>query len=128
MDGARPGRIAGVLALGCLLGACRSEADLAEESRREFQRELRAVVVADGIDQREAKRLADEYFGRHIGACGAVETPIDRGAYWEAPARFGYAAVPIDPLRIDKASGLVSWPGGPTVTAAELQGPPEPRD
>ena len=111
--------MAGALALAAwLAGACQFEE---AERRAEYERELAAVVVADGVDEHEAKRLADEYFWRHISGCGMVLALVDRGSYWEGPAAFGYAGVPIDPLRIDKASGDVSWPGGPTVTAAELQ-------
>jgi hypothetical protein len=100
-----------------LLGGCLSEL---EESRLEHAAALRSVELADGIDEREATILADEYFHTYVSGCGVIGRVLERESYWEAETYVGYAAAPGEPVRIDMLTGAVSRPSGPTVEAASL--------
>jgi hypothetical protein len=79
------------------------------------QQEAARVVVADGIDRSEAKRLATAYFYRFISGCGYVGTPQLHGAYWSARVFQGYGGTPAGFIYVDARTGETSKPGSPTI-------------
>ena len=50
-----------LLALSCVLTGC-ATLPTAEEYRRDLQARLRALVIEDGISEREANIIAESYF------------------------------------------------------------------
>ena len=71
-----------------------------------------SVVIsaqAADISAREARRLASTYMVRYITGCGGVTEPIAHGNVWEVPLRFGVAGTPRGAIRVDRATGVVSY-------------------
>jgi hypothetical protein len=106
------------LLLLLLLGGCLSTHPKASD-------DLASVVVEDGINQHEAGILAKRYFARFISGCGVVGDPIDHGDYFDCPTYIGVASVPGKPIRVDKTTVHISWPGGPDIyDLKDLRRPP----
>jgi hypothetical protein len=88
---------------------------------------LSGVVRADAPSQREeissdrAFELAAYYRLRYIGLCGAAGDPISHAKYWEVPIVVGVGAEPAGSIRVDRHTGIVSYPGHPTPTPKELE-------
>jgi hypothetical protein len=74
---------------------------------------LKAVTVADGISKSEAELIAECYFHQNVG-CGGFTRIRDGGGYWIVDGAFGYAAKPIQGFHIDKSSGKITSPIGPS--------------
>lgn len=108
-----------VLAASHLLGGCLFD-DGAKDWRHEYEAALRSVEPADGIDEREARLLAGEYFMTYISMCGVVGSVLPRDPCWEVTPHIGYVGAPAEPIRIDMRTGITSWTRGPTVTATSL--------
>jgi hypothetical protein len=79
----------------------------------EWREKLRTVTLADGISQSEAQIIGECYFARHVG-CGAFSGVHDGGDRWIVDGAVGYAAVPVQGFYIDKRSGKVVSPIGPS--------------
>ena len=76
---------------------------------------VEGVSLKLGVTQDQAGAMAQIYFGRYIAGCGGADTPVDHGESWEVTPRMGIAGVKSGkPIIIDKHSGQVSYPGGPT--------------
>lgn len=87
-----------------------------EERANKLKNAASKVVVADGINEKEAAVLAANYYWMYIGiGCGGSGPAIDKGDYWEIDVRVGYAATRIEPIRIEKNTGRISRAGGPTI-------------
>lgn len=70
-------------------------------------------VQAGDISARDAWRLASSYSLCVVGmGCGGVGTPILHGTSWEVPVLFGFAGTPHGSIRVNKASGFVSYSYG----------------
>jgi len=80
---------------------------------RELQAKLKAITVGDGISNSEAELIATCYFHQNVG-CGVFTVIRDGGEYWLVDGAFGYAAEPIVGFHIDKKSGKVTSPIGPS--------------
>ena len=92
-----------------------------EEAWRRFDAAASAFNVADGISRSEAELLGDAYFSWQLGACGAVDEPQDSDTEWRMPLRFGVAGTRLShPIRVDKATGVVSYAEGPAFQASAL--------
>jgi hypothetical protein len=76
---------------------------------------IAAVDPSDGFDLDEARSIASAYSGDFISGCGGADEPRLVKGIWEFPVRIGYAGKLVVPiLRIDAASGKISYRGGPT--------------
>jgi hypothetical protein len=76
---------------------------------------VEGVNVKVGVTQDQARAMAQIYFGRYIAGCGGADTPVDRGESWEVTPRMGITGAKSGkPIIIEKHSGHVSYPGGPT--------------
>lgn len=73
------------------------------------------IVVTDGIDELEAAILAEIYFFSYVSACGVVGQTSDHSSYWETDVYVGYAATKLEPIKINKKTGKMSWARGPTI-------------
>jgi len=74
----------------------------------------------DEISSDRAYELAALYRCRYISMCGAAGDPIRRSKYWEIPIVTGVGAEPAGRIRVDRRTGLVSYPGHPTATPKQL--------
>ena len=74
---------------------------------------LRNVTVADGTSKPEAEIIAKCYFHQHVG-CGNFTGIRDGGSFWIVDGAFGYAGQPIAGFHIEKRTGQVKSPIGPS--------------
>jgi hypothetical protein len=95
----------------CTLSACQQAAPRKETA--ELRQKLKTVTLADGISQSEAEVIGKSYFAKHVG-CGAFVGIQDAGDRWIVDAKFGYAGEPIKGFFIDKRSGKLTSPVGPS--------------
>lgn len=70
---------------------------------------LKTVEIADGINQSEAYIIAKAFFWSKISGCGFPDKPVSQNNFWVSKTRIGYAAVPGEPIFIDKNTGTISW-------------------
>ncbi|GAB2809725.1 hypothetical protein [Dyella kyungheensis] len=76
---------------------------------------VEGVNLKAGVTQDQAGAMAQIYFGRYIAGCGSADTLVDRGESWQVTPRIGIAGAKSgEPIIIDKHTGRVSHPGGPT--------------
>jgi len=103
------------LVLGSLLCGCQTGPTYDDE-RRLLQAQLKMVAVEDGISQQTADIIAQSYFLRFGPGCGMAANVTDGGGFWISNTYVGYAGVPtVEPIRVDKHSGRVTWSDGPTI-------------
>lgn len=83
---------------------------------------VEGVNLKVGVTQDQARAMAQIYFEHYIAGCGGADTPVDRGTSWEVTPKIGVAgAKSSKSIVIEKRSGHVSYPGGPTFrTPADL--------
>jgi len=79
----------------------------------ELRQKLKAVTLADGVSQSEAEIIGRSYFAKNVG-CGAFNGIQDGGDRWIVDGTFGVAAKPVKDFFIDKRSGKVTSPVGPS--------------
>ena len=76
---------------------------------------VEGVNLKVGVTQDQARAMAQIYFERYIAGCGGADTPVDRGTSWEVTPKIGVAGAKSGKsIIIEKRSGHVSYPGGPT--------------
>ena len=63
--------------------------------------------------RKEAERVAKEYFKLHVG-CGAYSGISESSGAWSVEGKFGFAGTPIEGFTIDKETGRISSPIGPS--------------
>ena len=74
---------------------------------------LNDIDVSDGIDAPEARIIADAYFKMHVG-CGFYEGISDSSQAWVVEGKYGYAGGPIRGFFINKKTGAITSPIGPS--------------
>ena len=74
---------------------------------------VRSVNMADGVSRDEADRIARAYFLVHVG-CGAYSGISESTGAWVVEGRFGYAGQPIRGFLINKRTGAIKSPVGPS--------------
>ena len=79
----------------------------------ELRQKLKAVTLSDGVSRAEAEIIAQSYFARNVG-CGAFTGIQDGGDCWIVDGKFGFAGELIKGFFIDKHSGKVTSPVGPS--------------
>jgi hypothetical protein len=101
--------------VGCLLlVGCRTNQDTTAKDAFD------SVNVADGVDAREAKVLAQIYFGRVYGGCGVISEAIDANSNWKFQTYVGIAGIERDPILVDKYGRKIMCAGGPTIEDMSL--------
>ncbi len=105
------------IAISLLLWGCSaSGTQTLSEQGRELRAELSGLSLEDGVDEREATVIAENYFRRHADtSCGSLGAVGTAGSAWVVPVFLGIAAVRADDIRIDKRTGRVSWARGPDI-------------
>ena len=106
----------GLLALFAVLlagTACRKESADAATQTAALRQQLKGVTITDGISKPEAEIIAKCYFDKHVG-CGAFLGIRDGGSNWIVDAKFGLAGKPVNGFHIDKNTGVVTSPIGPS--------------
>src|ERR1043166_2886328 len=78
-----------------------------------LRHKLRNLSLTDGVTEAEARTIAQAYFDYHVG-CGAFTGIRDGGHSWIVDGKFGYAGTPIQGFYIDKCSGKLTSPIGPS--------------
>jgi hypothetical protein len=68
-----------------------------------------SLSQADDISGERAWRLASTYMMLHISGCGGIKQPIAHRAYWELPVAYGRAGTQRGAVRVDRATGTVSY-------------------
>ena len=89
------------------------ESQARDAQTTQLREKLKGVTVADGISKTEAELIAECYFHQNVG-CGAFTGIQDGGDFWIVDAKFGYAATPVKGFHIDKNSGKIKSPIGPS--------------
>jgi len=79
----------------------------------QLREKLKTVTVADGISKSEAVLIAECYFHQNVG-CGAFTGIQDGGDFWIVDAKSGYAGTPVKDFHIDKRTGKITSPIGPS--------------
>ena len=79
----------------------------------ELRAKLKSITVADGISKSEAELIAECYFHQNVG-CGGYTGVRDGSEYWIVDGAFGMAAQPIKGFHIDKGTGKIKSPIGPS--------------
>ena len=99
------------LVLSCLLCGC-STLPTAEEQHAQLQARLLPVVVEDGINEQEAKIIADAYLDEHMAASFGHVGPYDGGNAWIFKITGDIAPVVltnVPPVLVNKSTGVVTW-------------------
>jgi len=108
--------------LSLVCNGCRNEpttpgTDTTSQTREaqtsELRHKLRAVTTADGISKSEAELIAECYFHQNVG-CGAFTGIQDGGDFWIVDAKVGFAGTPVKDFHIDKRTGRITSPIGPS--------------
>ena len=72
---------------------------------------LSDIDVSDGIDEPEARIIADAYFKMHVG-CGVYEGISNSSEVWVVEGKYGYSGDPIRGFFINKKTGSITSPIG----------------
>jgi hypothetical protein len=99
-----------------------------EQARLEYRPQLHEIIIADGIDKREADLIAAAYFFRFNPMKNGAQSKVyDGGQEWIANTAIGNTFIkhffsteaPLvetkEPIRINKKTGRVTWSDGPTI-------------
>ena len=123
-----PGRLIAGASL-CLLGACtfnigggssqeQPKPKLAAFERNEnLAREIIAGInLEGGVGYSDATQIANYYLSHHAGSRGVLMSLAEADRVWEGRVLIKATGMPVDALlRVDKATGGVTWGLGPTV-------------
>ncbi|WP_145985379.1 hypothetical protein [Marilutibacter maris] len=74
---------------------------------------LRYVDTTDGVSRTEANDIAEAYFLQHVG-CGNYSGISELPDSWVVEGQFGYAGEPILGFLINKQTGAITSPVGPS--------------
>lgn len=113
----------------CLLGACtfnigggssqeQPKPKLAAFKRDEnLAREIIAGInLEGGVGYSDATQIANYYLSHHTGSRGVLMSLAEADRVWEGRVMVKATGMPVDTLlRVDKATGGVTWGLGPTV-------------
>jgi hypothetical protein len=99
-----------------------------EQAQLKYRPELHEIILADGIDKREADVIRTAYFMRFAPMKKGITSEVfDGGEYWFSTTAFGdtvikhflYTEMPMvetkEPIKINKKTGRVTWSEGPTI-------------
>ncbi len=98
-----------LLSVACI--GCRTQT--VSPAHEELRQKLKVVTLSDGVSQSEAEIIGQSYFARNVG-CGAFIGIQDGGDRWIVDAKFGFAGEPVKGFFIDKRSGKITSPVGPS--------------
>lgn len=77
-------------------------------------RQVEKIQPNPKMPLKEAEQVARLYFLYRFGGCGAYGQPLDKGTYWQFSTRIGYADTAGPSIFVEKATGMVSCPPGPS--------------
>jgi hypothetical protein len=97
----------------CLLASISTTGCVSTENAESVQGLLATVSTHDGIDKIEAENIAKAYFRHNIG-CGYFKEVTDTEDNWVVQGGFGYAGTPIEGFLINKNTGAIASPVGPS--------------
>lgn len=80
-----------------------------------------SVAASEEISADRGWHLAAMYYSRYVSGCGGVGAVKEHGHYWIAPVHFGRAGTFRGYIRVDRATGTVSYSWHPTVSAESLE-------
>ncbi len=83
------------------------------EETETIQSLLAAVSLQDGVNKFEAENIAKAYFRYNIG-CGYFKEVTDSKNDWVVEGGFGYSGTPIKGFLINKKTGSITSPVGPS--------------
>ena len=99
-----------ILVLGFCVG-CQTQH--ATPTAAEWHQKLQTVNLVDGVSQSEAQIIGECYFAKYVG-CGGFTGIRDGGDRWIVDGAIGIAAKPVYGFYIDKRSGKLVSPIGPS--------------
>ena len=107
-----------VILVSVICSGCNQDPDAVAAKERTaktamLRRQLIAITLLDGISQSEAEIIANFYFDRNVGCC-AFNGIRDGGPFWIVNAQFGFAGTAVNGFHIDKLTGKISSPIGPS--------------
>ncbi len=108
-----PGFLLLLACVGCQTQPAAPTETQVRESKIRLQEKLRTVTLADGVSQSEAEIIGECYFSKHVG-CGACYGVHDGGDRWMLDAAFGYGGKTVNGFYIEKHSGKIVSPIGPS--------------
>ena len=126
----RSGALAAALASLCLLGACSftiggsgatqeqpKPKQAAFERNENLARELIAgISLEGGVSYSDATHIANYYLSHHANNRGVLMSLAEADRVWEGRVLVKATGTTVDALlRVDKATGGVTWGLGPTV-------------
>lgn len=91
----------------------RSSLNKYNKETKKLKTQLVKMNVYDGINIKEADIIARAYFHKYVG-CGGYLSVSDGGTFWEVNGLFGLGARRIKGFQIDKMSGKITSPIGPS--------------
>ena len=96
--------------------SCDHKSPAPTPARLELERDAAAVMqINPGHDLSDdsALKIIKFYFINNISSCGAIYSLVDKGDHWAAKIALGGAgAIHATPIRLEKATGQITWPGG----------------
>ena len=98
---------------GCRQQSADAATQLHEVETVELRKKLKGITVTDGVSKPEAEIIAQCYFHQNVG-CGAFLGIHDGGSNWIVDAKFGLAGKPVNGFHIDKNTGRITSPIGPS--------------
>ena len=107
--------------IGILFSGCATVQTVVDSCKiqQEKLKALDGIVVADGIDLKEATILASNYFR---SSCGGIQSGQDAGDQWSFPTVSGYGGILMeDKIYVNKSSGAVSLKGQPTENIDQIK-------
>ena len=78
--------------------------------------EVEGVNVTDGVDRKEAQRIAWRYFDEFHGSCGGMDFTKETATAWYFRAVVGFAATPMPDVVVAKDGSRISQRGSPVAT------------
>ncbi len=109
-----------LLCVGCRRDPAEAAAQTRAATTPKLREQLKGITVQDGISQSEAEIIPKYYFELNVG-CGGYNGVRDGGPFWIVEAQEGFAGTPVNGFHIDKKTGKISSPIGPSYSSpAEL--------
>lgn len=81
---------------------------------------IKHINVADGIEEYEARFIANAFFVSGVSGCGTPGDPVRNHDKWIFPTFVGYEGIPGDQISVSAVTGDVEW-SDQQVTLDQLQ-------
>ena len=84
-----------------------------EAKAKQFRQRLVNLWTTNGVTKSEAELIGEFYFHKNVG-CGGFAGIRHGGDVWIVDGFFGYAALPVKNFQINKRTGKITSPIGPS--------------